>query len=65
MENTDLNWRTASYSSNGGGNCVEVADRRDRVLVRDTQARSGPVVRFSPDAWRRFTRQVKDGHAAP
>jgi uncharacterized protein DUF397 len=61
MENTDLNWRTASYSSNGGGNCVEAADHRDRVLVRDTQTRSGPVLRFSPDAWRQFTRQVKTG----
>lgn len=59
MEDTDLNWRTASYSSNGGGECIEVADHWDRVLVRDTQTRSGPVLRFSPDAWRRFTRQVK------
>lgn len=24
MENTDLTWRKASKSSNGGGNCVEV-----------------------------------------
>ena len=61
MENTDLNWRTASYSSNGGGECVEVADHRDRVLVRDTQTRSGPLLRFSPDTWRRFTGQVKTG----
>jgi hypothetical protein len=59
MEDTDLNWRTASYSSNGGGECVEVADHKDRVLVRDTQARSGPVLWFSPDAWRTFAAQVK------
>ena len=59
MEDTDLNWRTASYSSNGGGECVEVADHVDRVLVRDTQARSGPVLRFSPAAWRTFADQVK------
>ena len=25
MESTDLKWRKASYSSNGGANCVEVA----------------------------------------
>ena len=62
MEDTDLNWRAASYSSNGGGNCVEVTDHRDRVLVRDTQARSGPVLWFSPDAWRGFTGHVKAGH---
>ena len=59
MEDTDLNWRTASYSSNGGGECVEVADHEDRVLVRDTQARSGPVLRFRPAAWRTFAGQVK------
>jgi Domain of unknown function (DUF397) len=61
MEDTDLNWRSASYSSNGGGNCVEVADHAEQVLVRDTQARSGPVLWFSPDAWHRFTGRVKSG----
>lgn len=61
MEDTDLNWRTASYSSNGGGECVEVADHADRVLVRDTQARSGPVLRFRPAAWHTFVERVKTG----
>jgi Domain of unknown function (DUF397) len=61
MEDTDLRWRTASYSSNGGGECVEVADHRNRVLVRDTQARSGPVIWFSSEAWHRFTIQLKTG----
>jgi hypothetical protein len=59
MEDADLNWRKASYSSNGGGNCVEVAGHEERVLVRDTQARSGPVLWFSSDAWRRFTGQAR------
>lgn len=59
MEDTDLNWRKASYSSNGGGNCVEVADHDSRALVRDTQDRTGPVLAFDPDVWRRFAEQVK------
>jgi hypothetical protein len=59
MEDTDLNWRKASYSSNGGGNCVEVADHGSRVLVRDTKHRTGPVLRFSPAAWRRFGDELK------
>jgi Domain of unknown function (DUF397) len=59
MEDADLKWRTASYSSNGGGECVEVAGHGNRVLVRDTQDRSGPVLRFSPAAWHRFAGQVK------
>jgi len=61
MEVTDLNWRKASYSSNGGGNCVEVADHANGVLVRDTQDRSASVLRFSPAVWRRFADQVRTG----
>jgi hypothetical protein len=60
MEETDLKWRKASYSSNGGSDCVEVADSADRVLVRDTKDNAhGPVLRFCPGVWRRFTGQVK------
>jgi hypothetical protein len=62
MEGADLtSWRTSTYSSNGGATCVEVGDAPRAVLVRDTQDRTGPVLRFSPDAWRRFTGQVKTG----
>jgi hypothetical protein len=59
MENTDLRWRTASYSSNGGATCVEVGHGESRVLVRDTQDLAGPVLAFSPDAWRWFAAQVR------
>jgi hypothetical protein len=59
MENTNLNWRKATYSSNGGGNCVEVAGRGNRVLVRDTKDRTSLMLRFTPGAWRRFADQVK------
>jgi len=53
-------WRTSSYSGSQGGNCVEVAGQDRRVLVRDTkQARTGPVLRFSAEAWHRFADQVK------
>jgi hypothetical protein len=53
-----LNWRKASYSASNGG-CVEVAGPSDRVLVRDTQDRDGPVLRFGPAAWRDFADRVK------
>ena len=62
MEGTDLTtWRTSTYSSNGGATCVEIGDAPDTVLVRDTQDRTGPVLRLSPEAWCRFTSQVKSG----
>lgn len=52
-------WRTSSYP--GQGNCVELADQGDRVLVRDTrQAGAGPVLAISTPAWRRFARELKE-----
>jgi len=56
---TTMNWRKSTYSSGNGGECVEVADHVNRVLVRDTKDRSGPVLRFTPSAWRRFADRVK------
>jgi hypothetical protein len=52
-------WRKSTYSGSNGGGCVEVADDSHSVLVRDTQDRSGPVLRFGPGAWHRFTGQLK------
>ncbi len=60
-DKVDGRWRKASYSGNGGGNCVEVGDAARVVVVRDTTDRSGPVLRFSPAVWRRFADQVKTG----
>jgi hypothetical protein len=54
-----MNWRKSTYSSGNGGECVEVADHANRVLVRDTEDRQGPTLAFSPAAWRRFAEQVK------
>lgn len=31
----------------------------DGVVVRDTKARSGPVLWFSPEAWRTFADRLK------
>ena len=58
MEITDMNWRKSSYSGNGGSSCIEVASD-GAVMVRDTTDRTGPVLRLSPAAWRRFADQVK------
>lgn len=55
-----MSWRKSTYSSGNGGECVEVADHAKGVLVRDTKDHGrGPVLRFSPDAWRRFAGRVK------
>jgi Domain of unknown function (DUF397) len=54
-------WRASSYSGANGGQCIEVAGNRigKPVLVRDTKNRDGIMLRFSPEAWRRFVGQVK------
>jgi hypothetical protein len=59
MEDLDHSWRTSSYTGNGGGNCVEVKDTSDAVLVRDTKDRDGLVLAVSADAWRRFTATIE------
>jgi hypothetical protein len=64
MEHLDgRRWRKSSYSANGGTDCVEVGLDRgaEGVLVRDTKARSGPVLWFSPGAWRTFAGRLKAG----
>ena len=58
---TASGWRKSSYTTSNGGNCVEVAGRESRVLVRDTKDRTGPMLRFAPEAWRRFAERVKAG----
>ena len=56
MEQLDPRWRKASYSANGGADCVETRSVPGAVLIRDTKDRErGPVLRVSPEAWQRFT----------
>jgi hypothetical protein len=59
-----LNWRKASYSGSGGGNCVEVAGAASVILVRDTQDRAGALLAFTPRAWQDFAARVRDDRAA-
>jgi Domain of unknown function (DUF397) len=54
-----LHWRKASYSGNGGGNCVEVGDAGRAVVVRDTANREGAVLSVSADVWQAFTASIK------
>ncbi len=56
----EYNWHKSSYSGDPQGNCVEVAELPDGTrLVRDTKDRDGGTLRFSADAWRRFTDQLR------
>jgi hypothetical protein len=60
MEQLDPRWRKASYSANGGADCVETGNVPGAVLIRDTKDREhGLVLRVAPDAWRVFTAGIK------
>jgi Domain of unknown function (DUF397) len=66
-DNNFAGWRKSSYSGDGNS-CVELAVTRPSALdgagpvvgVRDTKANGrGPILEFSPRAWREFVRRIK------
>jgi hypothetical protein len=62
MDLTKVTWRKSSYSGGNGGNCIEVATLPNgSQTVRDSKDPNGPVLTFSPAAWRTFTAAVSDG----
>jgi predicted secreted Zn-dependent protease len=52
-------WRKSSRSSDGA--CVEVAMDHDAVLVRDSKAPTGRVLRFNRHEWAAFLAGVRAG----
>lgn len=50
-----MSWRKSSYCG-PSLSCVEVADG---VRVRDSEDPGGPVLRYSPAAWRAFTARIR------
>ncbi|WP_435241529.1 DUF397 domain-containing protein [Streptomyces cucumeris] len=57
-----VTWRKSSYSSNNGGNCLEVgAGLGVTVPVRDSKAPDGPALFFPVSSWSSFVSAVKGG----
>jgi hypothetical protein len=52
-------WRTSSYSGGNGGQCVEVGNAADVVMVRDTKDRDGLVLDMPAQVWQKFTDTLK------
>jgi hypothetical protein len=53
-------WRKASYSGNGGADCVEVARNLPGVVaVRDSKNPDGPVLIVSTNEWATFITRVR------
>ena len=60
MDLTGAQWRTSSYSSGNGGQCVEVARNLPGIVaVRDSTNPGGPALAFTPAAWQAFLAQAK------
>jgi hypothetical protein len=56
-----LKWRTSSFSSGQGGNCVEVAPVGHGMVVRDSRQPLGPVLAFSRAEWTDFLQGAFNG----
>ncbi|WP_030341198.1 DUF397 domain-containing protein [Streptomyces sp. NRRL S-1022] len=51
----ECKWRKSSYSSDQGGDCVEVAETPAATLaIRDSKAPAGPILTVAPAAFTRF-----------
>ncbi|MBW5482579.1 DUF397 domain-containing protein [Streptomyces bambusae] len=51
---TELMWFKSSYSDGEGAACVEVADGRGMVHVRDSKVAGGPELALGASSWRGF-----------
>ncbi|MBV9450851.1 MAG: DUF397 domain-containing protein [Streptosporangiaceae bacterium] len=61
---TAVIWRKSSVSADAG-QCVEVAQWRSSILIRDSRHRSGAVLEVTREAWRGLLSRVRtsDGSA--
>ncbi|MFF2523883.1 DUF397 domain-containing protein [Streptomyces liangshanensis] len=59
-------WHKSSYSSDNGGNCLEIATNLPGVVpVRDSKDPEGPVLVFAPAAWDAFVVAARAAGSAP
>jgi hypothetical protein len=48
-------WRKSSYSSDQGGQCLEVAELpHETVAIRDSKTPAGPILTLDPAAFTTF-----------
>jgi hypothetical protein len=54
MAERKLTWRKSSRSGPNGGDCVEVAELPERVMMRDSKDPAGPTLAVTRTQWRAF-----------
>ena len=52
-------WRKSTLSATNG--CIELAFIGDRIALRDSKQRRGPVLKFTAVEWDAFIGGVRDG----
>lgn len=52
-------WRKSTRS--GANGCVEVKFAGERISIRDSKSRRGPVLNFTPLEWAAFVGGIKEG----
>ena len=58
MHGPSSNWRKSTKSA-ANGHCVEIAEQRDGVAVRDSKDPDGPRLRFDTAAWNGFVASLR------
>ncbi|MFF3333364.1 DUF397 domain-containing protein [Streptomyces sp. NPDC002888] len=58
MSAEELSWFKSSYSSGGGGECLEIATCAQAVHLRDSKRPADPHVTLSAAAWGDFLTSV-------
>ncbi len=56
---TSRQWWKSSRSGTSG--CLEFHRSPEKVFIRDSKDRTGPVLEFDPEAWAAFIDAVKRG----
>ncbi|MCX4591252.1 DUF397 domain-containing protein [Streptomyces sp. NBC_01549] len=59
MNTTELAWFKSSYSTNEGGECLEIATAPTTVHIRDSKNLTGPTLAVTPTTWTAFLRTVR------
>ena len=52
-------WRTSTYSSNSGGQCVEVAALSERIGVRDSKNPGAAHLSLTRSTFHTFTKKLR------
>ncbi|WP_406489123.1 DUF397 domain-containing protein [Streptomyces phaeochromogenes] len=54
MRPTAIQWRKSSYSSDQGGDCIEIAEAPTTIAIRDSKNPAGPTLTLDPATFTTF-----------